>query len=191
MCRPKNTATAQDVSKLLRLNVSQLQEEKFMVLDLEQVVCNHVQFILDLLKAIPRPTVTLLTSAAALCWESMDPSVCKAFATRIIDSITHCRIKAKSCTSGKKLSPSVRRVVQALFPDTGKALPSPSSKLPLSTSSSSIGSKQGNLDSQASSSSKRTPELAPCDDECMRSPMRRHDILIVGLLDCFVVCWVL
>ena len=69
--------------------------------------------MLLVLKVTRRPSASVLIAAASLAFE-VSPQEATAFGQRLTAAFAYCHQKKKSCTSGKKLSPAVYRVVCAL-----------------------------------------------------------------------------
>ena len=99
--RCKNTATVKDVARLMRFNLKCLNEAEFMTCDLDQVTEKYQDLLADVLAKTPRPTPALMRQAAMEAFEC-DQQLAHAFAERLVAAISHCRVKAKSATSGKK-----------------------------------------------------------------------------------------
>ena len=111
--RAKNTASPKEVAKLFRgANVTQLPpEENYMVADLSKVAEKYEDLLSDIIRCTPRPTVTL--AGCLLVFRGVTKADCKAFCQQLICAIKMCREK-KSATTGKKLAPSVYRILQVL-----------------------------------------------------------------------------
>ena len=113
--RAKNTASPKEVAKLFRgANVTQLPpEENYMVADLSKVAEKYEDLLSDIIRCTPRPNVTLLQDACCLVFRGVTKADCKAFCQQLICAIKMCREK-KSATTGKKLAPSVYRILRVL-----------------------------------------------------------------------------
>jgi len=83
------------------------------IVDADEVVAQFEDLILSCLQASRDIPESLFAAAAklAFAWESPK---CKLFETKMVQAISFCKVKAKSASSGKKLSESVNRVVQML-----------------------------------------------------------------------------
>lgn len=101
------------MAKVLRANVRSFQKEHWNSTNIEDVVAEYQDFIVDALRLTARPTVGVMTSAAKVTFGE-DLEKCKMFAVRMQAAISYCRVKAKSATSGMKLSQPVRRVVEVI-----------------------------------------------------------------------------
>ena len=114
MVRLKNAVTPSALAKVLRGALPN-GPDMLQVCDAQaDAVVDHLaDLMLDLLRATPRPIVSVLQCAASEAWD-MPKSAAKIFASTIVTSVTHCRIKERQSTSGKKLSPGVLRVVEYL-----------------------------------------------------------------------------
>jgi len=108
---PKNMASAADLAKVIRGNLSFLDTE---TIDPDRFCEKHEELIIDCLYITRRPTESLVAAAAGLCFSDSQPFECKAFAQRLCSAVSMCREKAKSATSGKKLSRSVFNIIKVL-----------------------------------------------------------------------------
>ena len=114
MVRLKNAVTPSALAKVLRGALPN-GPDMLQVCDAQaDAVVDHLaDLMLDLLRATPRPIVSVLQCSASEAWD-MPKSAAKIFASTIVTSVTHCRIKERQSTSGKKLTPGVLRVVEYL-----------------------------------------------------------------------------
>jgi len=112
MSRAKNTATVQDVARLLRAEGTTLETSKFLHADIEVVVSNYERFMVQYLKFTPRPVESVLKAAAADVYETADPGEVLLFAQRLQAAFAYCKQKAGQMSSGKKLHASVFKVCQ-------------------------------------------------------------------------------
>lgn len=121
-------AQAAAVSKALRANVKNLEDESWSSTDIECVVDKYQELLMDLLKCGCKPTVRLLSAGAKVAFAADDVKG-RMFAERIVCAISYCRKKAKSMTSGKKLSHGVKVVIKALRESHGQRSPAPGAPL--------------------------------------------------------------
>ena len=113
--RPANTATPQQMTKVLRAGLDRPPDMKNLMHSDPEVVMKSTEFpqlLQDILMCTPRPTPSLLEKAAVSAWD-MSKSEAEAFAQRAASCISHCRLKHKSSTSGAKLSAAVKVVAEA------------------------------------------------------------------------------
>ncbi|CAK9068170.1 unnamed protein product [Durusdinium trenchii] len=109
--RARNTASAAELCRLMRLHVGHLDEEKYRASNYEDVVTEYEELMLDILALTERPNRSALEAAATL----------------------ECRTKAKSVTSGAKTAASVLRVVKRLR-DLGRSSATPLPALTVASS---------------------------------------------------------
>ncbi len=117
MSRISNSATALDVSKLFRSELDVINAEEFMKTDPEVVCKNFCSLLCGLVKLSQRPIVSVLDEAALLAFPRTSPTDRKAFAERLVAACCYCRKKKKNCTTGEKLSESVRSIVHVMKPE--------------------------------------------------------------------------
>ena len=114
MSRAKNTATAQDVARLLRADGTTLVSSKFLHADIEVVVSHYEHFMVQYLKFTPRPVESQLKAAALEVYgETADAGEITLFAQRLQAAFSYCKQKAGQMVSGKKLNASVYAVATA------------------------------------------------------------------------------
>ena len=58
-----NTASKEEVAKVVRANLDGLHSTRFSMSDLDVVCGNYKEFLADLLKLTPRPSRVILTAA--------------------------------------------------------------------------------------------------------------------------------
>ena len=110
-----SAASVKDVAKVMRgIMPSGPSRAHLAEVDIEKFVGHHKEVMGDLLKVIPKPVKLQLKSAAAMAWEGADVQETELFATRMMTAFSHCRLKAKQSTSGKKLHPAVAYVVSCI-----------------------------------------------------------------------------
>lgn len=106
----KNTASPQDVARVIRGAVSSLSDEKYITSDLCKIVDHYEVTIMDVLRLTSRPNKGVLRQGSVEAFAEESPEETQLFADRLYDAIQMCKDKSKSMTTGKKLSEPVRRV---------------------------------------------------------------------------------
>ena len=114
MPRVRNDATPAQAAKVLRANVEHLVEKNFASSDLDAVTESHLDLLKDLLYCTAAPTPGLLEAAAKIVFNKETAELRSLFAQRMCACISNARVKMKSVTSGSKLAPAVRELVQVL-----------------------------------------------------------------------------
>ena len=112
MSRARNSASADDVAKVLRGSMAHL-DDSTLVGDSEQLVEKHVEVMANLLKITQRPTQRVLAQGARLAFK-VEEGLAKRFGERLAWAFSYIRGKKKSATSGRKLRPCVRRLLDLL-----------------------------------------------------------------------------
>lgn len=112
--RARNSASAGDVAKLIRGElVKGLEQDKYMLIDVDAVCDHYTAFLCSVLRITPRPTAKLIEEAAQIAFKCPLPEA-QAFGARMNQCVVYCRNKAKSMSSGSKLSSGVRAIVKQL-----------------------------------------------------------------------------
>lgn len=114
MSRTKNAAGPEDLKKLLRANHPHFDLSKCMQPDLDMVADFYCEFLLDALQVTPRPTRVLLEQTALAAYDRISTADAKAFGRQLSACMTEARLKAKSYTTGAKLSLGFQKLAKAL-----------------------------------------------------------------------------
>lgn len=125
MARARAQASAKALCKVMRGSCAAVAAEDFLGASPEQVCVKFEDMLVDILYCHAKPCKSLLTSAAELAYDqhlSKDES-CQ-MAERFMSAYSHCKAKAKSMTSGKKLPPSVKNICTVLLKVGDKELAS-------------------------------------------------------------------
>lgn len=87
----------------------------FLVTDPEKITDNFEHFVLELcLIKNMRKTARFLAECAAESFPRLERAECQLFGQRIFAACEHIYVKKKSMTSGRKLHPSVHRIIEGL-----------------------------------------------------------------------------
>ena len=114
MARCKNSANALEVARALRgCSKTGPSRQVLTQVSIEHVIEGMPALLCEIVSTTPRPIKKILAEASADAWD-YDHSTADLFAVRVISAIHHCRVKAKQCTSMKKLPAAVAAVAQAL-----------------------------------------------------------------------------
>jgi len=125
MARARAQASAKALCKVMRGSCAVVAATDFLGASPEQVCVKFEDMLVDILYCHAKPCKSLLTSAAELAYDqhlSKDES-CQ-MAERFMSAYSHCKAKAKSMTSGKKLPPSVKNICTVLLKVGDKELAS-------------------------------------------------------------------
>lgn len=111
--RARNTASADELSLVLRGAMGSLDAAKYLQPDLN-MVCEHFEQVMAVvLRSTPRPTAGILATAAMKAFGASAEDA-KSFGQRLAAAYSFCSQKCKSSSSGKKLHPAVFRIGQLL-----------------------------------------------------------------------------
>lgn len=111
--RSQCTIKTDVLAQLLRGHVASLEDGKFGVGDMDQVVQSYENLLVSVAASTGRLKPSVVQAAALQVYEC-SPDVALHFAQRMVGAFSHCRKKLKSSTTGVKLSSSVRAVVNAM-----------------------------------------------------------------------------
>ena len=81
---------------------------------LEDFAEAHIEFILDLLKATPRPTESTISSAISRIWQDASLARKSLFPKLVLRVVASARNSLKSFSTGARLAPSMLRICKAL-----------------------------------------------------------------------------
>ena len=123
--RARNTASADEIRKLLKAELDGLDATKFMTTNMDKLVADYVVFMVALIKLTLRPSKKMLEAAAKAAFSKSTEQECERFASAICRGIQYCRKKVASMTSGKKLDPGVKTVCRTLVKAAAASSPSP------------------------------------------------------------------
>ncbi|CAE7783991.1 pol [Symbiodinium sp. CCMP2592] len=113
MTRAANTATVEQVKKMLNANYKKLGSQ-YTESHPAKVACAYEAFILDYLNVSSRPVKTVISKAACLAFEGLEQAEADHFGRQIANVVQFARLKRKSISSGKRTDPAVLRIVEAL-----------------------------------------------------------------------------
>ena len=128
-------ATLDVYIKVVKNNLPQFGQQ-YQKTALDQVAADYVDFLEELLEKTPRPSKDLLIKSCRKVHPEVAPEAINSWASKMIDTISHLRAKAKSSTSMTKINPKIKGLVKLMKKqkDTD-ALPSPDLAKTRSTSS--------------------------------------------------------
>ena len=109
MSRVKNTATAHDISKVIRANMTSIDCRRISNPCLDEVSESYEEFLCELVRLTTRPNAKVVAQGATLAFGGSDQEAA-FFGQRIHAAVTYCRTKGKGSTSGAKLNRSVRKI---------------------------------------------------------------------------------
>ena len=110
--RAKNTATLEQLYKVLKSELNSLDSRDFLGLNGEQLVANYKDLLLAILPLTLRPPAAMLEQAVAKLFPKTDDTTCRRWARAICESVQFVRGKSQKLTSGKKQTPAVLQVAK-------------------------------------------------------------------------------
>jgi hypothetical protein len=114
MQRAKNSATVQDIVKIVRAN-GPFHSSRFVGVSAEQMCDNFGAFLEDLLYCTSRPSKAQLEKAVDMvCGADLSKDELQQFVERVLTTVSFCREKNKSMVTGKKLPASVTKICNVI-----------------------------------------------------------------------------
>jgi len=110
--RARNTATQEQLYKVVKSELNSLDPQEFLRCNVEQVVANYKDLLLAILPLTLRPPKIMLEQAAAKLFPKTDDITCHRWAGAICEAIQFVRVKSQKLTSGKKQTPAVMEVAK-------------------------------------------------------------------------------
>ena len=110
--RARNTATQEQLHKVLKSELDSLDSRDFHGLNGEQLVANYKDLLLAILPLTLRPPQAMLEQAVAKIFPKTDDTTCRRWAKAICEAVQFVRSKSQKFTSGKKLTPAVLQVAK-------------------------------------------------------------------------------
>ena len=125
MMRSKCQLTHEICVSMLRGHVEGLEDRNFCSADPEEVVEQYTDFLMSAGACTPRLNGATDVKACGEVFGGA-PQTHKLFKDRICDAFMYCRKKGIAMVTGSKLSPPVKNIVRAMFPEKfGSSKPSP------------------------------------------------------------------
>lgn len=112
--RRSNSAKPEDLVKVLRAHLPQGLDKKYLDHEPSMIVSAYEDLISDILLRTPRPTKTLLQAAAVRSWEQVKGSEAETWAERVAKAVSYCYNKRLQVSTGARLTPAVRRIIQQI-----------------------------------------------------------------------------
>ena len=119
--RVKNTASAKDLMRSFRCNYKSLDAQAFMLADVLQIIERHEQLLSDIMRETLRPNQTVLIETIMLAYDDFNKKQSKSIAKQLCSCFSFIRSTSYSASSGKRLQPSLWRLVQQYKSMQGRA----------------------------------------------------------------------
>jgi len=114
MARARNTASVEDIARVMEKEVPVLRSKYFLVVDDEEVIEHYSKLMVAILQRSRRPTKDLLVKASMHAFEKGCESEARTFGQRLYQCFQHCTEKRRNMKTGKRLSRCVAEVVAAM-----------------------------------------------------------------------------
>ena len=119
--RRSNSAKPEDLVKVLRSHLPKGLDKKYLDHEPQMIVAAYEELIADILLRTARPTKVLLQAAAVKSWEQVKGSEAETWAERVSKAVSYCYNKRLQVSTGSRLSPPVRRIIQQINKHTFNA----------------------------------------------------------------------
>ena len=110
--RAKCTLSDTQCEQILKDTVDTLENKHYMTDDAESVVSAYKGFLAACAAKTPRLTKCTVSHAAKVVFNE-SKKVCDSFGSSMVNALSYCRYKGKSCTTGEKLSKDVYKVYKS------------------------------------------------------------------------------
>ena len=107
--RLKNTATPQEIAKVIRSNMTSIDCRRLANPMLDELATDFEGFLCDLVRLTTRPNAVAVAKAAVLAFGGSEQEA-GFFGSRVQAVISYCRTKGKGSTSGARLNRAVRKI---------------------------------------------------------------------------------
>lgn len=122
MARRKDHASPEELTKVLNLLQKKPPPGSFYSMTTEQQIAEQEELLTEMILLTPRPTSSWVSSACQLVWQRADHESIGKFATAITFCSKFCFQKSLQVTTGAKLSPAVKRIVQLILRSSSRPL---------------------------------------------------------------------
>ena len=114
MSRARNTATAEDILKCLKTEVSCLDPEVYNQLDHDSLCESYEMFLHAMFRCTARPTNAILEKACLQNFPHASPGEIDKLVKAIQTCVKHIRLKVKHASSGKNMSLAMKRLGKSI-----------------------------------------------------------------------------
>ena len=114
MSRGSNESSPDELRKVLKVHCPSLQPQLFFSLSTEQQNAEQEELLKEMILLSSRPTASWISAACKQVWQRCDSETVGKFAEAMATCSQHCFQKAMLSTTGVKLSPAAKRLVQVI-----------------------------------------------------------------------------
>ena len=107
--RVKNTATPQEISKVIRSIMTSIDCRRISNPMLDEVATEFESFLCDLVRLTTRPNANAVGKAAVIAFGGSEQEA-MYFGRAVHSVVSYCRTKGKGSTTGAKLNRAVRKI---------------------------------------------------------------------------------
>ena len=113
MSRVRNTATAEDILRCLKNELSCLDPKVYNQVDHDSLCESYEKFLHAMFRCTARPAVGILEKACLQHFSHASPGEIDKFVKVIQTCVKHIRLKVKHAGSGKTMSPFMKRLARS------------------------------------------------------------------------------
>ena len=122
MARRSNNASPEELTKVLTLLQKKPPQSTFYSMTTEQQIAEKEDLITEMILLSSRPTTSWVSTALKMVWQRSQHENIGRFAQALTFCSQYCFQKSLQSTTGAKLSPSVKRIVQTIHRSSTRPL---------------------------------------------------------------------
>ena len=122
MARRSNNASPEELTKVLNLLQKKPPQSTFYSMTTEQQIAEKEDLLTEMILLSARPTSSWVSTALKMVWQRSEQENIGRFAKALTFCSQYCFQKAYQSTTGAKLTPSVKRIVQTILRSSTRPL---------------------------------------------------------------------
>ena len=120
--RSNNNASPEELTKVLSLLQKKPPQSTFYCMTTEQQIAEKEDLLTEMILLSARPTISWVSTALKMVWQRSEVESIDRFAKALTFCSQYCFQKSLQATTGSKLSPSVKRIVQTILRSSTRPL---------------------------------------------------------------------
>ena len=122
MARRSNNASPEELIKVLSLLQKKPPQSTFYSMTTEQQIAEKEDLLTEMILLSSRPTTSWVSAALKMVWQRSEVENIDRFAKAMTSCSQFCFQKSLQASTGSKLSPSVKRIVQTILRSSTRPL---------------------------------------------------------------------
>ena len=122
MARRSNNASPEELIKVLSLLQKKPPQSTFYSMTTEQQIAEKEDLLTEMILLSARPTTSWVSAALKMVWQRSEVENIDRFAKAMTSCSQFCFQKSLQASTGSKLSPSVKRIVQTILRSSTRPL---------------------------------------------------------------------